>query len=52
MDEASARTLREYGMEGKEQFPGPGKLICREWGKNHDRLKLLFILELNGWLVE
>jgi hypothetical protein len=49
---ASARTLREDGREGREQFPGPGKLICREWGKKHDRLKLLFIFELNGWMVE
>ena len=49
---ASARTLREDGMEGREQFPGAGKLICREWGKKHDRLKLLFILELNWQLGE
>jgi hypothetical protein len=47
---ASARTLREDGMEGREQFPYPVKLIYRECAKKHDRLKLLFILALNGQL--
>jgi hypothetical protein len=41
---ASARMLREDGMEGREQFPGTGKLIYRERGKKHKRLKWLFIL--------
>jgi len=32
-------TFREYGMEGREQFPGLGELICIEWGKKHKRFK-------------
>jgi hypothetical protein len=31
--------FREDGMEGREQFPGAGELICREWGKKHKIFK-------------
>jgi hypothetical protein len=33
------RTLCKDGMEGREQFPGAGKLICREWKMKHKRFK-------------